>query len=79
MLRFRGDRWRQVASVAAAAVIEFCESALADNPHRVGKPLTGPLGGCRGVRRGTYRIDEDTRTVHVLDIDHRSEIYRPHQ
>ncbi|MDA8320818.1 MAG: hypothetical protein M0030_13580 [Actinomycetota bacterium] len=27
MLRFRGDRWRQVASVAAAAVIEFCDSA----------------------------------------------------
>jgi mRNA interferase RelE/StbE len=67
----------------AAAVIEFCDSALADNPHRVGKPLTGPLWGCHGARRGTYRviyrIDEATRTVHVLDIDHRSEIYRPHQ
>jgi mRNA interferase RelE/StbE len=25
-----------------------------------------------------YRIEEDTRTVHVLDIDHRAEIYRPH-
>jgi hypothetical protein len=27
-----------------------------------------------------YRIDEDHRIVHVLDIDHRSEIYhRPQQ
>jgi mRNA interferase RelE/StbE len=64
----------------AAAVLEFCEAALAVNPQRVGKPLFGPLAGCRGARRGTYRIvyriDEDTRTVHVLDIDHRSDIYR---
>jgi mRNA-degrading endonuclease RelE of RelBE toxin-antitoxin system len=27
-----------------------------------------------------YRIDENSRVVHVLDIDHRSEIYhRPQQ
>ena len=48
----------------------------------VGKPLFGPLAGCHGARRGTYRIvhriDETTRTVRVLDIDHRAEIYRPH-
>jgi mRNA interferase RelE/StbE len=41
------------------------------------------LAGCHGARRGTYRIvyriDEANRTVHVLDIDHRAEIYhRPH-
>lgn len=63
----------------AAAVLEFCEAALAMNPHRVGKPLFGPLAGCHGARRGTYRIvyriDESTRTVQVLDVDHRSEIY----
>jgi mRNA-degrading endonuclease RelE of RelBE toxin-antitoxin system len=63
----------------AAAVLEFCEAALADNPQRVGKPLFGPLAGCHGARRGTYRIfyriDEPNRTVHVLDIDHRSDVY----
>lgn len=63
----------------AAAVLEFCEAALAVAPHRVGKPLFGPLAGCHGARRGTYRviyrIDEAARTVHVLDIDHRSDIY----
>lgn len=65
----------------AAAVLEFCEYALAANAHRIGKPLFGPLEGCHGARRGTYRIsyriDEGTRTVHVLDIDHRADIYRP--
>lgn len=66
----------------AAAVIEFCDNALAVNPHRVGKPLFGPLAGCHGARRGTYRIvyriDDSARTVHVLDIDHRADIYRQH-
>jgi mRNA interferase RelE/StbE len=65
----------------AAAVLEFCQNALAVNPQRVGKPLFGPLAGCHGARRGTYRlayrIDESTHTGHVLDIDHRSDIYRP--
>jgi mRNA interferase RelE/StbE len=40
----------------AAAVPEFCEAALAVNPQRVGKPLFGPLAGCHGALRGTYRI-----------------------
>lgn len=66
----------------AAAVLEFCETALTVNPHRVGKPLFGPLAGCHGARRGTYRIvyriDETTRTVHLVDIDHRADVYRPH-
>jgi mRNA-degrading endonuclease RelE of RelBE toxin-antitoxin system len=60
-------------------VLEFCDAALAVNPQRVGKPLFGPLVGCHGARRGTYRIvyriDESSRRVHVLDIDHRWEIY----
>ena len=63
----------------AAAVLEFCEDALSVNPHRVGKPLFGPLAGCHGARRGTYRIvyriDESSHVVHVLDVDHRSRIY----
>ena len=63
----------------AAAVLEFCEAALALSPRRVGKPLFGPLAGCHGARRGTYRIvyriDEQARIVDVLDIDHRTDIY----
>lgn len=69
----------QLPESVAAAVLEFCDAALAVNPQRVGKPLFGPLTGCHGARRGTYRIvyriDEAARIVHVLDVDHRSDIY----
>jgi mRNA interferase RelE/StbE len=45
----------------------------------VGKPLFGSLAGCHGARRGTYRIvhrlEDNGRTVHILHIDHRAEIY----
>ena len=83
-IRFQAAARRAIAErlpeAVAAAVLEFCDAALAENPHRVGKPLFGPLAGCHGARRGTYRIvyriDEDSHIVHVLDIDHRSEIYR---
>lgn len=72
----------RLPEAVAAAVIEFCDSALAENPGRVGKLLFGPLAGCHGALRGTYRIvyriDEGSRTVHVLDIDHRVDIYRSH-
>jgi mRNA interferase RelE/StbE len=70
---------QRLPEAVAAAVLEFCDAALAVNPHRVGKPLSGPLAGCHGARRGTYRvvyrIDESARTVQVLDIDHRADIY----
>jgi mRNA interferase RelE/StbE len=73
---------QRLPEAVAAAVLEFCAQTLAANPHRVGKPLFGPLTGCHGARRGTYRIiyriDDDSRTVSILDIDHRTDIYRPH-
>jgi mRNA interferase RelE/StbE len=69
---------QRLPEAVAAAVLEFCDAVLAVNPG-VGKPLFGPLAGCHAARRGTYRIvyriEENTRMVHVLDIDHRSEIY----
>jgi mRNA interferase RelE/StbE len=82
-IRFQAAARRAIAErlpeAVTAAVLEFCDAALADNPRRVGKPLFGPLAGCHGARRGTYRIvyriDEASRVVHVLDVDHRSEIY----
>ncbi|HEY7146880.1 MAG TPA: type II toxin-antitoxin system RelE/ParE family toxin [Streptosporangiaceae bacterium] len=82
-IRFQSPARRAIThrlpETVAAAVLEFCDAALAENPQRVGKPLFGPLAGCHGARRGTYRIvyriDETTRTVQVLDIDHRSDIY----
>jgi len=87
-IRFQPAARRAIAKrlpeAVATAVLEFCEAALAVNPQRIGKPLFGPLAGCHGAWRGTYRIvyriDENNRVVHVLDIDHRAEIYhRPQQ
>lgn len=83
-IRFQPAARRAIAQrlpeAVAAAVLEFGDAVLAVNPQRVGKPLFGPLAGCPGARRGTYRIvyriDENSRVVHVLDIEHRSEIYR---
>ena len=82
-IRFQPAARRAIAQrlpeAVAAAVLEFCDAALAVNPQRVGKPLFGPLGGCHGARRGTYRIvyriDESDHVVSVLDVDHRLEIY----
>jgi len=82
-IRFQPAARRAIAQrlpeAVAAAVLEFCEAALAVAPYRVGKPLSGPLAGCHGALRGTYRIvyriEEHARTVHGLDIDHRSDVY----
>lgn len=64
----------------SAAVVEFITTALLDNPQRVGRALRNELAGIHSARRGTYRvlyrIDEAERTVTVLRIDHRRDVYR---
>lgn len=64
----------------ATACVEFIFGALADNPRRVGKPLRAELVGLYSARRGDYRViygvAEDTRTVEVVHIDRRSDVYR---
>lgn len=64
----------------AAACIEFVFGPLAQDPRRVGAPLRKPFEGQWRARRGEYRvryrIDDETRTVYVLDIDHRRDAYR---
>lgn len=84
-VRFQRTARRALAErlpeAVAAAAIEFCASELSARPHRVGKPLAGPLAGCFGARRGTYRIvyriDDVAGIVQVLDIAHRGTVYRP--
>lgn len=66
----------------AGAVVEFCFGSLAGNPCRVGKPLKRELAGYHAARRGDYRVvyridDVVSRTVHVLRIEHRGDVYRP--
>ncbi|MGD9997647.1 MAG: type II toxin-antitoxin system RelE/ParE family toxin [Ilumatobacteraceae bacterium] len=65
----------------AAAVVEFMLGPLCGNPRRVGHPLQRELAGLWSARRGAYRlvyeINDADRTVTVLRIDHRSDVYRP--
>jgi mRNA interferase RelE/StbE len=71
---------RGLPLAVAAAVTEFLTGPLLDNPHRVGKLLTRELDGYHSARRGAYRviyrIDEAERIVHVVRIDHRTDVYR---
>jgi mRNA interferase RelE/StbE len=70
----------RLPEAVAIAAYEFMTGPLLDNPQRVGKQLLPPLADRHSARRGTYRIiyriDEVTRVVTVVDIDHRSDIYR---
>ena len=65
----------------ATACVEFIYGGLAQNPHRVGRPLRFDLVGHHSARRGDFRIiyviDDDQHNVKVVAIDHRSDIYRP--
>lgn len=82
-LDVRARAQRQLATLPekiAAAAAEFITGPLLDNPHRVGKPLLAEYAGQHSARRGTdwrirYRIDDETRTVIVLDVSHRSDTY----
>ena len=84
VLRVAGPASRKIAEVlperVAAAVVEFITGALLENPHRVGRELQRELAGLHAGRRGTfrvvYRIDDDEGLVEVVDVAHRSDIYR---
>ena len=71
---------RGLPLAVATAVTEFLTGPLLDNPHQVGEPLTRELEGYHSARRGAYRviyrIDEAMRTVHVVRVDHRADVYR---
>lgn len=65
----------------ATALIEFVTGTLPANPARLSKTLSGDFEGYRSARRGDYRvifrIFDDERTVFVVRIGHRADIYRP--
>lgn len=64
----------------AFAAHAFVTGPLLDRPRRIGKELRPPYQGIHSARMGTYRvlyrIDEDERTVIVLAVGLRSDIYR---
>jgi mRNA interferase RelE/StbE len=65
---------------AALACIEFVYGGLAENPRRVGRALRLELTGTHSARRGDFRvvyeIDDDARSVTIVALDHRSDVYR---
>jgi mRNA interferase RelE/StbE len=62
------------------AVVEFVYGSLADNPQRVGRALHLELAGHHAARRGeyrvVYRIDQESRSVIIVHIDNRADVYR---
>lgn len=64
----------------SAAVIDFITGSLLESPRHVGRELRNELAGIHSARRGSYRIlyrvDDSERTVTVLRIDHRGNIFR---
>lgn len=65
----------------AAAIVEFMTGPLAENPHRLSKPLHAELAAWRTARRGDYRvilqIDDDRHLVRIGRIEHRATAYKP--
>jgi mRNA interferase RelE/StbE len=82
-LRLSGAARRALAETlptsVAAAVWEFDNGPLPDDPHRVGKRLRFELEGYYSARRGQYRviyrIDEREVIVDVIKISHRGDAY----
>ena len=73
--------FRRLPEKAAAAIVEFITGVMADNPHRLSKPLTNELFGLRTARRGDYRVlftlDIEEHTLYVHRIEHRADVYKP--
>ena len=71
----------RLPEAVARACFEFIRGPLSEEPRRVGTALRKPYEGQWRARRGEYRIryaiDDDANTIHILDIDHRRDAYRP--
>ena len=64
----------------SVACWEFIHGPLAENPHRVGKPLLEPLAPHYSARRGEYRvlylIEDEQVTIIITSLTHRADAYR---
>lgn len=71
---------RTLPPSVAPAVWEFIYGPLAENPRRVGTPLSKELEGIYAARRGEYRILykilPDHVIVEVVRVAHRRDAYR---
>jgi mRNA interferase RelE/StbE len=73
---------RKLDKQVARRILDFLDErvAAAEEPRRVGKALTGPLGSFWRYRVGEYRIICDIQDgrlrVLVVQIGNRREVYR---
>ena len=71
---------RRIPDKAAAAIVEFIDGPLRENPQRLGKELRGEMAGLRSARRGEYRVIyrllEQERLIEVIFVSHRRDAYR---
>jgi mRNA-degrading endonuclease RelE of RelBE toxin-antitoxin system len=71
---------RKLPEAVATAVVHLLTGDLRRRPRQVGKPLKRELDDLWVARRGEYRvvysIDDVESVVTVLDVAHRSHVYR---
>lgn len=70
---------RNLPETVAWAAYTFITERLPTNPYRLGGELSVPYEGCRSAHLGTYRvvyqIDEERRTIYVLAVRLRGDVY----
>jgi mRNA-degrading endonuclease RelE of RelBE toxin-antitoxin system len=61
--------------------LETIFGPIAENRHRLGKPLVGELEGLSSARRGDYRIIygtfDEAQVALIHRVQHRRDAYRP--
>jgi len=64
----------------AKRIVKFLQERIADNPKAVGEALQGNLAPLWRYRVGDYRIIcdivDETVTVTIVKIGHRSDVYK---
>lgn len=71
-----------LGTVESGRILKFLHERLLvrENPREIGKALQGILRGMWRYRVGDYRIicriEHNIMTVFVVDIDHRSRVYK---
>jgi mRNA interferase RelE/StbE len=74
--------WRHSSTCACSATASGSRfhGPLAEDPHRLGKPLLAPLAPQYSARRGEYRvlylIEDAQVTVIMTAVTHRADAYR---
>ena len=70
---------QELPEAVAWAAYTFITERLPTNPYRLGGEPVAPYEGCRSAHLGTYRvvyrIDDAGRTIYVLAVRLRGDVY----